>query len=298
MGGNMIFIAGATGFLGGEICRRLVEGGASVRGLVRSSSDQTTVARLRAIGVETVVGDVRDRDSLDAACRDVRTIVSTVTTTRSCQPGDSIEATDEAGQLALVEAARDARVERFVYVSYSANLTDDGPLTHAKRAVESRLRESGMSYAILRPSYFMQVWLSPHLGFDFKNRKARVYGSGEPRISFISLGDVAAFAVRAVQTPDVASTTIELGGPDAVSPIEAVRIFEELGGAPFEVEHVPEDALRQQFAAATDSLQKSFAGLMLDYARGDEIPMEETLRRTPIKLTSVRDYARTVLDAR
>ena len=291
----MILLAGATGFLGGEVCRRLVQSGESVRGLVRATSDQAAVERLRAHGVETVVGDVRDRDSLDVACRGAQTVVTTVTTTRSRQPGDSIEATDEAGQLTLVDVARDAGVERFVYVSYSANLDDDGPLTHAKRAVESRLRESGMSYAILRPSYFMEVWLSPHLGFDFVNRKARVYGAGTQRISFISFGDVAEFAVRAVRTPDVVGPTTELGGPNPISPIEVVRIFEELGGASFKVEHVPEEALRDQFAATTDSLQKSFAGLMLDYARGDEIPMEETLRRIPLQLTSVRDYARTVL---
>ena len=293
----MILIAGATGLLGGEIGRRLVENGESVRGLVRRTSDPGGVSRLRTLGAETVVGDLRDRESLDAACRGVRTVVSTVTSTRSRQPGDSIEATDEAGQLALVDAARDAGVARFVFVSYSANLDDDGPLTHAKRAVERRLRESGMSCAILRPSYFMQVWLGPHLGFDFRNRKATVYGTGESRISFISIDDVAEFAVRAVRTPDVVGPTIELGGPNAVSPLEAVRIFEELAGAPFEVQFVPEDALRAQFAAATDSLQKSFAGLRLDYARGDEIPMEETLRKIPVRLTSVRDYARTVLGA-
>ncbi|HUQ81222.1 MAG TPA: SDR family oxidoreductase [Gemmatimonadaceae bacterium] len=293
----MILIAGATGFLGGEICRRLIESGESVRGLVRATSDPATVERLRASGVETVLGDVRDRASLDAACRGIRTVVSTVTTTRSRQPGDSIEATDEAGQLSLVDAARDAGVERFVYISYSANLDDAGPLTQAKRAVEARVRESGMSYAILRPSYFMQVWLGPHLGFDFVNRKARVYGTGERRVSYISLGDVAEFAVRAARTRGDAGTIIELGGPDAVSPLEAVRIFEAVSGAPFEVEHVPEEALRGQFAAATDSLQKSFAGLMLDVAHGDEIPMEETLRKYPVKLTSVRDYARTVLGA-
>ena len=293
----MILVAGATGFLGGEICRRLVESGEAVRGLVRRTSDPAAVERLRALRVDVVLGDVRDRDSLDAACRGVRTVVSTVTITRSRQPGDSIEATDQAGQLALVDAARDAGVERFVFVSYSGNLDDDGPLTHAKRAIERRLRDSGMSYAILRPSYFMEVWLSPHLGFDFMNRKARVYGDGKRRISFISLGDVAEFAVRAVRTPDVVGPTTELGGPNAVSPIEAVRIFEEFGGAPFELEHVPEEALRAQFASATDSLQKSFAGLMLDYAHGDEIPMEETLRRIPVQLTSVRDYARTMLGA-
>ncbi len=291
----MILIAGATGFLGGEICARLAAAAEPVRGLVRATSDHAAVERLQAVGVETVLGDVRDRPSLDAACRGVRTVVSTVTTTRSRQPGDSIEATDEAGQINLVDAAREAGVERFVFVSYSSNLDDDGPLTRAKRAVESRLRNSGMSYVILRPSYFMEVWLSPHLGFDFANRKVTLYGSGEQRISFISLGNVAEFAVRAVRTADVVDTAIELGGPNAVSPLEAVRTFEEVGGAPFEQQQVPEDALRDQFAAATDSLQKSFAGLMLDYARGDEIPMEDTLRRIPVQLTSVRDYARTVL---
>src|SRR4029079_14960980 len=148
---------GATGFLGAEICRRLIERGESVRGLVRSTSDPQTVERLRSLGVECVVGDVRDRAALDSPGRGVQTVVSTVTTTRSRQPGDSIETTDEAGQLNLVEAARDAAVELCVFVSCSGNLDDDGPLTHAKRTVESRLRESSMSYAILRPSYFMEV---------------------------------------------------------------------------------------------------------------------------------------------
>jgi NADH dehydrogenase len=291
----MILIAGATGFLGGEICRRLAgrespyAGSCVRRRTTRPWNASEPLALRRSWATCAIV------TSLDAACRGVRTVVTTITTTRSRQPGDSIEATDEAGQLNLVDAARAAGVEHFVYVSYSANLDDSGPLTHAKRAVEQRIRESGMSYTILRPSYFMEVWLSPHLGFDFKNRKATVYGAGKRQISFISLGDVAEFAVRAVRSRDAGSSTIELGGPNAVSPLEAVRIFEEVAGAPFEVQHVPESTLRTQFAAAPDSLQKSFAGLMLDYASGDEIPMEHTLRSIPVQLTSVRDYARNVL---
>jgi len=249
------------------------------------------------MGVEIAIGDLRDRGSLDAACRNIDTVCSTATITRSRQPGDSIEATDEAGQLGLIDAARAAGVRRFVYVSYSQNLKDDGPLTRAKRAVEQRLRESGMAYTILRPSYFMEVWLSPHLGFDYTNRKATLYGRGDATISFISLADVAEFAVRVLQSPDAVNATIELGGPDAVSPHDAVHIFEELADASFEVQYVPEEALRAQFDGATDSLQKSFTGLMLDYAGGDEIPMRETLERIPVKLTSVRDYARSVLGA-
>jgi uncharacterized protein YbjT (DUF2867 family) len=105
------------------------------------------------------------------------------------------------------------------------------------------------------------------------------------------------FAVRAARDPDALGDVVELGGPDAVSPHDVVRIFEEVGGAPFEVQHVSEDALQAQRRSATDSLSASFAALMLDYAHGDEIPMDETLRRVPVHLTSVRDYATRVLGA-
>jgi uncharacterized protein YbjT (DUF2867 family) len=293
----MILVVGATGFLGGEICRRLAANGQPVRALVRATSDPAAVERLRALGIETVQGDLRDRGSLEAACRGASAVVSTATTTRVRQPGDSIEATDEAGQLNVVSAAGAAGVERVVYVSYSRNIEGDDPLTRAKRTVERRLRDSGMAFTILRPSYYMEVWLSPGLGFDIARRKVTVYGSGENKISWISLGNVAEFAVQALRDSSAADATIELGGPDALSPLEVVRIFEEIAGAPFEVQHVPEEALRSQQASATDSLQQAFAALMLNYARGDEIPMEETLRRYPVRLTSVRDYARGVLTA-
>ena len=293
----MIFVAGATGFLGGEICRRLRTAGRPVRGLARSTSDPAAVERLRASGVEVVEGDLRDAASLERSLRGVTAVISTATTTRSRQPGDSIEATDHQGQINLVDAARAAGVERFIYVSFSGQIGEDDPLTTAKRAVERRLQESGMSYTVLRPSYFMEAWLSPALGFDFPNARATVYGSGERKISWVSLADVASFALRALDDPDTARTTIELGGPEALSPLEVVKIFEETSGRKFELEHVPEDALRAQADASSDSLQRSFASLMLGYAKGDSIPMGETLRRHPVELRSVRDYARDTLGA-
>jgi hypothetical protein len=54
---------------------------------------------------------------------------------------------------------------------------------------------------------------------------------------------------------------------------------------------VPEEALRAQHDAATDSLQRSFAGLMLYYAHGDAIDMADALRAFPVQhLKSVREY--------
>ncbi len=293
----MILVVGATGFLGSEICRRLTQAGQSVRGLVRATSDPNATANLQAMGVQLVEGDLKDTASLIAACQGAHAVISTATVTGSSQPGDSIEATDAAGQQNLIDAAQAADVSQFIYVSYSGQIGTDDPLTLAKRGVEERLRTSGLTYTILRPSYFIEAWLSPARGFDYANAKATVYGAGENKLSWISLGDVAAFAVESLQNPAARNATLELGGPDALSPNEAVTIFEEISGKKFDVQHVPEEALATQQATAPDSLQRAFAALMLAYAKGDVIPMEEMLRKFPIPLKSVRDYARQVLQA-
>jgi NADH dehydrogenase len=286
----VILVAGATGFLGREICRRLVAAGHGVRALVRPTSDPTARDALRDFGARIVEGDLRDRASLDAACRDASVVVSTATTTRTRQPGDSIEATDRDGQLNLVEAARDAGVERFVFVSYSGQIPEADPLTRAKRTVERRLRESGMTYTILRPSIFMDVWLSPFMGFDYPNARATVYGTGENPISWVSLGDVAEVAARSVDDRAAANAVIEFGGPEPLSPLDAVRVFEEATGRRFEVQLVPEEALEAQRGAATNSLEEAFAALMLRYAAGDAHD-NAALRSFGMRLRSLRDYA-------
>ncbi len=287
----LILVAGSTGYLGSEICRRLIANKHTVRGLARATSDPNAVAQLEALGVEVVRGDLRDRGSLERACDGVGGVISTATTTRSRQPDEDIRTTDENGQLNLVDAASDAGVRHFVFISYSGHFQGDDPLTHAKRAVEQRLRGSPMTYTILRPSYFMEAWLSPHLGFDYSNGRATIYGDGDHKISFISLTDVAEFAVRALTATRARNAIVELGGPEALSPNEVVKIFERRTGKRFNVEHVPEDALRAQRDGATDPLQQTFAALMLNYARGDEIPMDATLREWPVQLTRVEEYA-------
>lgn len=291
----MILVAGATGFLGGEICRRFTSRGDSVRGLIRATSARGAVDRLHGLGVQTAEGDLKDPSSLRAACAGVRAVISTVTTTHSRQGGDSIESTDGGGQQNLVRAAREAGVERFTYVSYSGGIDTDDPLTRAKRGVEREIQRSGMAYTVLRPSFFMEVWLSPALGFDYANAKATIYGDGSRPVSWISLADVASFAVETLDHPAARDATLELGGPEALSPLQVVTAFEEMGGRKFECQHVPEAELRAAFETATDSLQKTFAALRLNCAQGDPIPMEETLRTYPVSLTSVRNYARRVL---
>jgi len=43
-----------------------------------------------------------------------------------------------------------------------------------------------MQAGILRPSYFAEIWLSAAIGFDARNATARIYGSGDAKVSYIS----------------------------------------------------------------------------------------------------------------
>jgi uncharacterized protein YbjT (DUF2867 family) len=285
----MYLIVGATGLLGSEICRQLAGHDEAVRALVRGTSDPGKVAELTALGVEAVRGDLKDAATLREACRGASAIVSTASSTISRQPGDSIQSVDGQGQLDLVEAAADAGVGHFVLISFP-EVGIDFPLQRAKRAVEDRLRRSGMTHTILQPTCFMEVWLSPALGFDPAHAKARIYGDGRNRISWISFRDVARFTVAGLAGGAARNVTVKLGGPEALSPLDVVRLAERSLGKAVAVEHVPEAALRAQLDASTEPLQQSLAGLMLYCARGDVIDMTDTCEAFSVRqLKSVRD---------
>jgi len=291
----MDLVVGATGMLGREVCHLLRGRGRRVRALTRESSNPATVARLRDSGAEIVQGDLKNRASLDAACRGADTVISTASATLSRQPGDSIEAVDRRGQLDLIEAAAAAGVRRFVLISFPG--TDlEFPLQSAKREVEARLQRSGMAYTILQPTCFSEVWLSPSLGFDVAAAHARIYGNGHNRVSWISLHDVALFTVAALETPRAGNTVIRLGGPEALSALDVVQLAERLTGRTFAVQHVPEAALRAQYDAATDPMEKTFAALMLYNARGDVVDMGAPLRLFPVPpLRSVYEHLQSSL---
>ena len=230
----MNLIVGATGLLGSQICSRLAKRGKLVRALVRETSNPDMVAHLRNIGAEPVRGDLKDRRSLEQVCVGADAVVSTASSTLSRQEGDSIETVDRVGQLDLIDAAESAGVKHFVFISFP-NVAVDFPLQSAKRAVEDRLRRSCMSYTVLQPTFFTEVWLSPSVGFDMAHATAQIYGSGQNKISWISFHDVAHFALAALDSSRAENMVIKLGGPEALSPLEVVRRAEQTTGRNFVV---------------------------------------------------------------
>jgi NADH dehydrogenase len=294
----MILVVGGTGTLGGEICQRLRARGLAVRALVRRTANSGRLKPLRDAGINLCWGDLKDVDSLRNACQGVNVVISTASSTFSRQDGDSIETVDRQGQLSLITAARGAGVEHFTFVSIPRSRVRESPLTRAKAEVERALADSGMGYTILAANYFMEIWLSPALGFDYARGKVALFGDGRALITWVSYRDVAEFAVGSHLTPGARNRILDVGGPQDLSPLEVVKIFEEVSGAPFERQFVPEEALLTQLDSATDPFAETFAKLQLEYVHGCPMNTSETLGLIPIELTSVAQYAAAVCGQR
>jgi uncharacterized protein YbjT (DUF2867 family) len=213
--------------------------------------------------------------------------------TFSRQEGDSIETVDGAGQLSLVEAAKAANIQRFLFISFRHSPAMPYSLAAAKASVEEAI--ASMNFTVIRASFFMESWLSPALGFDAVNGTARIYGSGKSPISWVSCDDVAKIAVLALTSKSAERTTIEFGGPNALSALEAVAVFERATNLKFKLDFVPEEFLRAQYRDAIDPMQKSFAALMLGAAGGDAVRIDPIVNQIGIQLTSIEVYASQVL---
>ena len=166
----MILVVGATGLVGSEVCHRLMRRGEPVRALVRTTSSKEKVEALRSSGVELCVGDLKDPQSIVAACRGVNSVISTASSTLTRQPGDSIQSVDAAGQLNFVKAAKDANVARFLFVSFRRTPGISFPLGDAKEQVENAL--TSLIFTVIQASWFMEVWLQPGPGIRLCERSS------------------------------------------------------------------------------------------------------------------------------
>lgn len=132
-------VTGATGFVGSHVVRHLVEQGSPVRALVRPSSNRSL---LDGLPVEFIAGDLRDPESLDRACRGAGSVFHVAADYRlwAADPNE-IYQSNVVGTRNLIEAARRAGVERFVYTSTVATLAVPRPGPLPNEETEARLEE-------------------------------------------------------------------------------------------------------------------------------------------------------------
>jgi uncharacterized protein YbjT (DUF2867 family) len=298
----MILVVGATGRLGGMITQRLLAAGKDVRILVRHNSPSEELAKqglatpaqsLMDAGAQPVYGDLKDRASLDAACEGIETLI---TTANSALRGgeDNVETVDWKGNRSLIDAAQAAGVTHFIFTSaIIADRDSPVPFLRAKALSEEHLRASGTGYTILAPNTFIEVWVGAIVGVPLRmGQPVTLVGEARRLHSFVSMGDVAAFATAAVDNSAALNQRLVIGGRKAVSWREVVAACGKALGRELPVQFV---APGEPMPGQTEAI----AGLMATMESYDSvIDMDETARTFGVELTLLEVVAKRMFAGR
>jgi uncharacterized protein YbjT (DUF2867 family) len=295
----MTLVVGATGRLGFEVCARLRGRGVPVRAMVRPGSPRES--DLMGLGASIVRGDLTDPPSLDRACRAVACVVCTASAMRSRKKSDSLKSVDRDGCYSLVRAAKEAGVEHFVFTSIASEANPAAVLVRCKRRVERVVRESGMPWTVLQPAAFMESFFSPSSGWEIAGGRVRIVGRGTALFNPVSRSDVAEFAALSVVRDDLRRRVIPIGGPDILSALDAVALFEEATGRKLEVMHASAAllGLRARLLRPFDARRSSLYALAAGAGRDGVVDMGLVLAEMPVEMTTLRQFAvRHFLDPR
>jgi NADH dehydrogenase len=250
----VIVVAGGTGTLGTRLVPRLAGQDMAVRVLTR---DPARARHLAGQGVDVVRGDVRDPAQVARAVRGARMVISAVH--GFAGPGGvSPASVDQAGNASLVGAAARAGAA-FVLVSV-VGAAPGHPigLFRAKYAAEETLRASGIPWAIVRATAFMETWGTIMSRPLLASGKIVVFGRGDNPVNFVSAADVAALVARAVTDPGLRGRVLELGGPDDLTFNQLAAILQQIAGRCGTVRHIPRPAL-QVMACLTGAVKPALA---------------------------------------
>ena len=210
----MILVTTA-GKVGAEAARLLAARGESVRVLVRNPEK---VAALSRAGVEIAEGDLTVPESIDAAMRDVSSVILV-----------SPAIPDQ--ELNVVHRAVRAGVDHVVKITSKASADSPIARRRGQAEIEEGLIASGLGYTLLRNNVYMQnlLMLAPAIAHDGS------FGANtrDGRAALIDSRDVAAVAaeIAADPAPHV-GTTYWPTGPESLSYADAAAILSEVLGRP------------------------------------------------------------------
>lgn len=234
-----LLIVGATGTLGRQVTRRALDEGYEVRCLVRSPKKATF---LKEWGAELVTGNICQPETLPKALEGVTAIIDAATARAT--DSLSIKQVDWDGKLNLIQAAKAAGVDRYIFFSIlDAEKFPNVPLMQIKTCTEKLLAESGLNYTILRPCGFLQGLIGQYAIPILEGQSVWVMGQTAPT-AYMDTIDIAKFAVRALQVPETEGKTFPIVGSRAWGAEEIIQLCERLSGKQARITRMPIGVLR------------------------------------------------------
>jgi uncharacterized protein YbjT (DUF2867 family) len=109
-----------------------------------------------------------------------------------------------------------------------------------KYSIEEYLKGSGLSYTILRPSWYMEWNVHIHNGKSIlEHGKTSLLGKGTKPRNFVAVRDVAQFTVRALLDPKLRNRTIDIGGPQNATNNQVAELYGKIAGLTPKINHMP-----------------------------------------------------------
>jgi NADH dehydrogenase len=292
-----VAVAGGSGFIGRAIVRRLAGIPATRVRLLTRDAERARHKFEAPANVEFVSADVTNRDSLKSALAGASAVVNAVQfdgyPIENPRRGLTFERVDYGGTVALLDAAKNAGVSHFIYISGAAadeNSSQSG--FRAKGRAERAIRESGLSYTIFRPSLVYgagdrvmnmlvhALSISPVMP---------VPGTGQQKVQPVLVDDVAACVALALGGRG-RNGAFDVGGPALMTFDDLIRLVMEITGRSRLIIHVPEAIMRLAGAAAemlpVALFSRDAASFLLADNAGDIKPL---VGEFGIKLTPARE---------
>jgi NAD(P)H dehydrogenase (quinone) len=229
-----LLVTGASGNLGVRVVELLLERNAGR--LIATTRSPAKLSRLQERGVEVRQADFNAEDSLVPAFRGAERALL-VSTDELMEPGKRMRQ-----QIAAVRALAAAGVKHVVYTSLPNAERSSASIAPDHAATEAAIRESGLSYTILRNNLYTDLLLFtlPHA----LRSGALVDARGDGKIAHVTREDCARSAAFALAERSATGRDIyDVTGPEAITADELAAIVSEVTGQALKHVSVPRDAL-------------------------------------------------------
>lgn len=272
----MILLTGATGKTGGEVARQLAAANVPFRALIRNPDKAEA---LNTLGAELVLGDIADRAFLPRA-------LSGIDKAFLVMPNDEEQLILETQ---FTDAAVAAGVEHLVYLSSLESVPESkNPITQNHVAAQNHIRESGMSWTIVRPTFFNQNFET----YAPRIREARqiVLPVGNGTVSATDLRDVGEVIREVLTKPGHENKSYDLTGPELLTFAEIAEKFSKVLGTPVEYIDQPMEDFAKLLRTIgmsewrVDAVCKELEAIGAGVVDHTTDTIEELLGRPPISL--------------
>merc|ERR1711966_227545 len=223
----------------GQVVLQALTKGYPVRCLVRNFRKANF---LKEWGAELIYGDLSIPETIPPCLQGITAVIDASTSRPS--DIDIVKTVDWDGKLALIEAAKAAKVERFIFCSIqNLDQFSNIPLMKMKQGIEVKLKDAQIPYTIFRLTGFYQGLIEQYAIPILENLPIWVTNENT-NIAYMDTQDIARFCLRSLQIPQTTNETFFLSGVKGWVSSEIISLCEQLAGQKAKVQRVPLFALK------------------------------------------------------